>query len=355
MGKKRRGRTVRKNRSQMKNREEEFKSAPHTMVFARGQVGNLVRCLAKDMRTMFEPFTATKLEVKRKNMLKDFVAIAGKLHVSHLIYFTRPPISSESGSSAIYMRMVKCPQGPTLTFRVLEYALRKNVQSAVRRTASSCVYQHPPLQVLQGFSGEGMHLKLVTSMVQNLLPPLNVRTLRLKTVRRVLLWSRASAEDDAEEEEVKSPEELKQGDVIHLRHYSLKVGTRGLSRPLKKLQRKKVPNLAGYADVREWVNKGGALSDSGLSDAESCTDNEVEVSDKSREKGRHRHRKRFFQNFYIFSTIFYIFFLYRPHLTCKLYFNVTACKRVCFRFRVLVLQICCIILIVRDMKNFDFI
>lgn len=259
----------------MKNREEEFKSAPHTMIFTRGQVGNLVRCLAKDMRTMFEPFTATKLEVKRKNMLKDFVSIAGKLHVSHLIYFTRPPVNNEDGSSAIYMRMAKLPQGPTLTFRVLEYALRKNVQSTVHRTASGSVYQHPPLQVLQGFSGDGLHLKLVTSMVQNLLPPLNVRTLKLKTVRRVLLWSRADAGEDAE---VTSPEELKEGDVIHLRHYSLKVGTRGLSRPLKRLQRKKVPNLAGYADVREWVTKGGALSDSGLSDAESCTDNEVEVS-----------------------------------------------------------------------------
>ncbi len=48
----------------------------------------MVRELIHDTRKMMLPFTAMKLREKKSNSLKDFVAIAGSLGVSHLMCFT---------------------------------------------------------------------------------------------------------------------------------------------------------------------------------------------------------------------------------------------------------------------------
>uniref|UniRef100_A0A1I8H9T0 Brix domain-containing protein n=1 Tax=Macrostomum lignano TaxID=282301 RepID=A0A1I8H9T0_9PLAT len=242
--KNKKGRAKRRNKAQP-GREEEEKAKPHTMIFSRAGVGKFVKQLATDLRLAFEPYTAMRLRFSKSNVLKDAVAIAGKFAVSHLVYFTHP-------SDSINMRIVACPHGPTLTFRVLSYCLRADVLSAARRINSSAsIYQHPPLLIMNGFTGEGRQLRLLTTTFRSLLPSLNLQQLNLRTVRRCLLLNY-------------DPET----DQIQLRHYSVRLAPRGVSKAVRRLRRKKVPDLSRYTDFNDFVNGAGCASDSGLSDAD---------------------------------------------------------------------------------------
>ena len=60
----RRGRRKkRKEKSHVTYNEEDFKKAPHSFVFHRGDIDNDVKMLVHDIRNIMEPFTATKLKV----------------------------------------------------------------------------------------------------------------------------------------------------------------------------------------------------------------------------------------------------------------------------------------------------
>ena len=63
-----------------------------------------------------EPFTASSLKVGAKNVVKDFVHVAGLLKVSHLCMFTRTALGP-------YLKIARFPRGPTLTFKVQQYSL----------------------------------------------------------------------------------------------------------------------------------------------------------------------------------------------------------------------------------------
>jgi len=77
--------------------------------------------LLVDMRGIMYPFTASNLKESKKNSIKDFLGAAGAFGVSHMMVFTQ----TESGN---YMRIIKNPKGPTMTFKIEEYALAKDVQ-----------------------------------------------------------------------------------------------------------------------------------------------------------------------------------------------------------------------------------
>ena len=55
----------------------------------RGLPGEHIVELTKDFRKVMEPFTASELKERKKNTIKDFVSVAGLLHVTHLVMFTR--------------------------------------------------------------------------------------------------------------------------------------------------------------------------------------------------------------------------------------------------------------------------
>lgn len=101
-------------------------------------------------------------------MFKDFVTIAGPLNVSHLLAFSR-------SETAAYLRAIRLPRGPTMTFKVNSYSLARDVVSSLKRNhATQSQYLHHPLLVMNHFSGEGMHLKLMATMFQNMFPSINV-------------------------------------------------------------------------------------------------------------------------------------------------------------------------------------
>jgi len=66
------------------------------------------------------PYTALKLKESKKNTLKDFVSVAGIFGVTHMMMLTQT-------EQANYLRLVKNPKGPTITFKIEEYSLAKDV------------------------------------------------------------------------------------------------------------------------------------------------------------------------------------------------------------------------------------
>jgi ribosome biogenesis protein SSF1/2 len=102
--------------------------SPKSMVIriGAGEVGPSVSQLVKDVRSMMEPGTASRLKERRSNRLKDYLTMAGPLGVSHLMLFSR----SESGNTN--MRLALTPRGPTLHFHVEKYSLCKDIRKALK-------------------------------------------------------------------------------------------------------------------------------------------------------------------------------------------------------------------------------
>ncbi|XP_050962836.1 suppressor of SWI4 1 homolog [Labeo rohita] len=219
--------------------EETYSTVPHTFVFHRGQIGKNVGQLVLDMRRVMEPFTGRSLKVRKKNVLKDFVTVAGPLGVTHFSIFTKT-------DNTINMRLARLPKGPMLYFRVAKYTLIKDVVSSLRRhRMHEQQFSHHPLLVLNNFGIEGMHIKLMATMFQNMFPSINVHKLNLNSVKRCVLINYDPVSQEVE-----------------FRHYSLKVVPVGMSRGVKKLMQEKFPNMNKLEDISELLMKGVNLSES---------------------------------------------------------------------------------------------
>lgn len=72
--------------------------------------------------------------------MKDFFAMAGPLGVSHFLIFS-------STINGTYLRMAKFPRGPTLTFRVLQYSLMRDISNLLKNptTMSTSDISNAPL------------------------------------------------------------------------------------------------------------------------------------------------------------------------------------------------------------------
>ncbi|XP_052758126.1 protein Peter pan [Galleria mellonella] len=169
---KRKGKCAKKNPASKQALEpEHLVKAPHSFVIHRGQCSKDLIELTKDFRKLMEPFTASQLKERKKNTIKDFLSVSGYLHVSHMIVFTETELGT-------YMRLARLPRGPTLTFRLHNYSLARDVISSLKKQyVIMKAFQNAPLIVLNSFSGEGMHMKLMATMFQNMFPTINITTM----------------------------------------------------------------------------------------------------------------------------------------------------------------------------------
>ncbi|KAL3279517.1 hypothetical protein HHI36_017026 [Cryptolaemus montrouzieri] len=258
MARKRKGRCVRRNKNQG-GESEELVQAPHSFVISKGiPDGNAVE-LTKDFRKVMEPFTASQLKTRKKNTIKDFVSIAGPLHVSHISVFSKTELG-------LYLKIARLPRGPTLTFKVQNYSLARDVISSLKKQmVVDEAFKHSPLVVLNSFSGEGMQLKLMASMFQNMFPTINLTTVNLNDVRRCVLMNYNPISK-----------------TIDFRHYGIKIAPVGISKGVKKVVQGKVPNLAKFSEISEFLTKSGLLSESEVEDDPS---NHVTLAQKMISRG----------------------------------------------------------------------
>ncbi|XP_077181935.1 suppressor of SWI4 1 homolog [Paroedura picta] len=219
--------------------QEEYSTVPHSFVFHRGHIGKNLQQLILDVRRVMEPYTATNLKVRKKNTLKDFVAMAGPLGITHFLVFTKTP-------TTVNLKLFRLPGGPSLTFRVTQYSLIKDVVSSLKRhRMHEQQFTHHPLLILNNFGLQGMHIKVMASMFQNMFPSINVHRVNLNAIKRCVL---ISYDPDSQ--------------TLEFRHYSLKVVPVGMSKGLKKFLQEKFPNMSRLQDISELLVKDVALSES---------------------------------------------------------------------------------------------
>ncbi|XP_065829296.1 suppressor of SWI4 1 homolog [Oscarella lobularis] len=245
--KKKRKQTRRLRASQKTRAAQELEDLkpPRSFVIHRGIVGKDIQQLVLDMRKVLEPNTASHLKVRQKNVLKDFVHVAGPLGVTHVVIFTK-------SETSINMKISRFPRGPTVTFRVLSYALMSDVLSSLKkpRTAPN-QYKKPPMLIMNDFPTETTkHMKLLATFMQNTFPTINVQHVKLSEIQRCVLMHY--------EEET---------GTIEYRHYNIRAVPVGISRQVGKLIKSRVPNLSRYEDISEYV-LGGNASESEFEDAE---------------------------------------------------------------------------------------
>ncbi|CDW54513.1 Brix domain containing protein [Trichuris trichiura] len=251
---------VRRSKASIGSQEpDHLKKAPHSFIFHRGRVGRLVRQLIRDMRMVFSPFTAPKLQVRKNNSLKDFVAVSGIFNVTHFLIFTRT-------EESVNLRIMHVPRGPTLSFKVLQYCLAADVVSALKKSLScSKQFVNPPLLIFSHIDRSLDHVRLVQTMIQGMLPSLNIDSVRLDDIRRVVLINYDKEEG-----------------CFDFRHYGIKPVPVGVSKQAKIVFKRKVPDLGTYQDISEYFTNPEYLSES---EPEEGNANVVELSQDLKARG----------------------------------------------------------------------
>ena len=277
---------------------------PKSMVIriGAGEVGPKVSQLVKDVRSMMEPGTASRLKERRSNRLRDYTAMAGPLGVSHLLLFSR----STTGNTNL--RLALTPRGPTLHFRVEQYALCKDLQKAQKHPqGGGKEYLTAPLLVMNNFMTPTddarptvpKHLEsLTTTIFQSLFPPISPQSTPLTSIRRVLLLNREVPKASSTSDTLKSDSKEDGAYVLNLRHYAITTRRTDLSRGIKRLNaagrfskqnrkgKRGLPNLGKLEDVADYLLDPSAAAGGFTSGSETEveTDAEVEVLETNTRK-----------------------------------------------------------------------
>jgi len=165
-----------------------------------------------------EPNTASRLRERRKNKLRDFLSMCGPLGVSHLLIFGQTKVGTYGGGGNINLRIMRAPRGPTVTFRINKFALSADLARARRRPHSvGSEFQTPPLLVLNNFTSDQKHVKVLVTVFQNLFPAIQVHNMRLTTARRIVLLNYNAATD-----------------TIDWRHYLITLRPVGVSKSVRR-------------------------------------------------------------------------------------------------------------------------
>ena len=237
-------RIKRKTQSSTDTTEQTTDLPPRAFVFTKGKVSTQLKALVEDLKRVMSPNTAVSLRAQKRNKLRDFVDVAGALHVSFFLIVS----ATEKNS---YLRLVRSPRGPTLTFRIDGFSLSSDLAATLRKpySPSDAVWQCAPMLILSNFDRERQHEALEATMLQNLFPTLNVASARLATFRRVVLVHQLP--DD-------------EGGGCELRQYVIKAAPTGVTKGVKRLVRaSKLPSLGRYArqppklamPARPWPNE----------------------------------------------------------------------------------------------------
>lgn len=217
---------------------------PKSFVFSRVKLPASLRQLQMDLRKLMLPHTALKLREKRRNNLKDFLNVAGPMGVTHFLMLSKT-------NSSPQLRVARTPQGPTITFKILEYSLAADVfKSQLRPRCPPDLFKNSPLIVLSGFGTGEQHLKLTTIMFQNIFPAIDINTVKLSSCQRIVLLNYD-----------------KEKKLIDFRHYSIRLQPVGVSRRIRKfVQSHQVPNLSNLQDMSDFITKAGYGSESEADD-----------------------------------------------------------------------------------------
>lgn len=227
-----------------------------------GKVVPAVAELIQDLRKLMNPYTASNLKEKNDNKIKDYIAVATQLGVSHLMVLSQTKSNNEnSPHHNVVLKMGRVPSGPTLHFHVTRYTLCRHIHAAQKHPyESASMYLTPPLVVFNNFgsteqtaedilqnaevassadrnsnSAQQQHVQIIKLTLKHMFPSIDVTTIQLSQCRRVVLC-----------------DYNKETGEVDIRHYAIKAQPTGISKNIKKLMTQSssmVPNL-GSLEVR---------------------------------------------------------------------------------------------------------
>jgi ribosome biogenesis protein SSF1/2 len=255
-----------KKRTHVEEKDDEDDYVPKSFIIKRGKVSKHIAALITDMRNCMYPNTAIKLREHKKNALKDFLSVSSMYGITHMCIFT-------STLKSNYLRLVKNPTGPTITFKINSYTLNKDIvgfnQEYKRKNKIFAEkFLTAPLLVMSGFSGleQNDSYKLVTYMLQSMFPPLNVEKIELDECKRVVLFHLITPEDGG------LP-------YIEYRHYALHARQRDVNRGIKRLVNKaRIPNLSKVDDIADFILGKAQGYVSSESEADDLPNSKVELA-----------------------------------------------------------------------------
>ncbi|TNJ29861.1 Peter pan protein [Giardia muris] len=166
---------------------------PQTFVFKRGRLAHAASLLVGNLQLVFYPNGYSRLKARKSNTLRDFLAVAGSLGVTHLLVFT----SSGEGTT---LRIIKTPHGPTLTFRLVEYSSMQDLHAAQGAPVlTKRMIDSAPLCIMAGFGDVGKETKrssdeqkaiqLCATTIKAMYPEVSVTTAGWRSVKRCVLYS----------------------------------------------------------------------------------------------------------------------------------------------------------------------
>lgn len=163
------------------------------------------------------------------------------------------------------------PHGPSFTYRVKEYSLKKDIQTLTGFGMNENWSQKPPLLICEGFGNaeNTTYLKAVSSSFQNMLPTLNINKMQINSVRRAMLVSHQNIMPDTD-----ALTQQKLGEVFVFRHYFVRLENKELNRNIRKLgvgvasRNVKIPDLSQFSSIAEFISRTGHASDTEMSDLE---------------------------------------------------------------------------------------
>ncbi len=165
--------------------------------------------------------------------------MAGPLGISHFMLLTQT-------EETVNLRVAKFPQGPTLYFNVQSYTLNSDILKAAKRPRTFISeFSTAPLLVMNNFNtATGVEGKLMCTMFQSMFPTVNVNTVKLSEIRRVLLCHYNREQD-----------------LVEIRHFVVTAKMVGVNKAIKKLIRSEIPDLSNYKDISEFIMRDGGASD----------------------------------------------------------------------------------------------
>jgi len=238
---------------------QETLKVPKSLVIRRGRAEAEVIELVTDIRKMMSPYTASSFKEdarNRKVTLAYYVnQLAGPMGISHFLSLTQ-------NDSKLNFRIARAPTGPTLSFKVNQFSLTRQVRAVQRRPYDSQqAFSHAPIVVTNNFGDNtaAPHVKLMRITFQNMFPAINVASVKLVDCRRVVLFNfmrRDVKEEEKSEKENQnddSPEKEEEDEEVEVRHYAIRATPVGVNRKVRRLIQAKIPNLSKLEDISDYI------------------------------------------------------------------------------------------------------
>ena len=208
---------------------------------------------------MMSPYTATNFKEdarNRKMTLAHYVKeLAGPMGISHFISFTQ-------NASKLNLRIARAPTGPTLSFKVNQFSLTKQVRAVQRRPYDSQqAFSHAPIVVTNNFGDAtaAPHVKLMRITFQNMFPAINVASVKLADCRRVVLFNfmrrdvKERKADDEDDKDTSNDIPAEEDEEVEVRHYAIRATPVGINRKVRRLIQAKIPNLSKLDDISDYI------------------------------------------------------------------------------------------------------